>query len=252
MDWRGHGLSTLNGHDNSLMDPVYFGGDVIAVLDAEAIREATLVAHSLGGFSAIRDAFEAPDRISAIVMINSMCGLRDDFDGSPSFENEDEASPMQHAVCLYAKDLAARDKASARVRELVPTIPASREVKERAYLGARPPDFKAPAIDESILGPNYVNELQTANVLGYWAENEPMKSEHRVPFTAFRKLFDKPVTFIVTADDGILNWEFPAYAAHHLKADVRFLEEGWHSPYIVCPEVFNKALGEILQNSLKA
>ncbi|CAE8593113.1 unnamed protein product [Polarella glacialis] len=68
MFWRGHGLSTLNGHDSSLLDPVNFGGDVIAVLDEEAVREATLVAHSMGGFCAIRAAFEAPDRISAIVM----------------------------------------------------------------------------------------------------------------------------------------------------------------------------------------
>jgi pimeloyl-ACP methyl ester carboxylesterase len=60
------------------LDPAYFGSDVIAVMDAEGVVEAALVAQSFGGWFAVCAAAMAPERISCIVMSNTICGLKEE------------------------------------------------------------------------------------------------------------------------------------------------------------------------------
>lgn len=83
IDLRGHGRSS------AALDPVdfeQFADDVLAVLDAERISSAVWAGLSMGGFTALRAALKAPQRVSALVLMDT-CARRDPLH-----------KRMQHAV----------------------------------------------------------------------------------------------------------------------------------------------------------
>jgi pimeloyl-ACP methyl ester carboxylesterase len=70
-DFRGHGRSGPVAGPFSLYDAV---GDVVAVLDALEIERAVWCGLSIGGMVAMRAALEVPDRVSALVIMDSDAG----------------------------------------------------------------------------------------------------------------------------------------------------------------------------------
>ncbi|MBI4553761.1 MAG: alpha/beta hydrolase [Candidatus Latescibacteria bacterium] len=69
-DLRGHGRSDAPGGRYSIET---FVDDLASLLDALRIERPILVGHSLGGMIALRYAFDFPDRVSGIVVVDSGC-----------------------------------------------------------------------------------------------------------------------------------------------------------------------------------
>jgi 3-oxoadipate enol-lactonase len=80
-DQRGYGRSPMWTGPYSLVD------DVVSVLDAAGVERAALVGTSRGGRIAIQTALEAPDRVSALVLVASgLAGRPLDIDVTPEQE----------------------------------------------------------------------------------------------------------------------------------------------------------------------
>lgn len=71
-DHRGFGRSTCGADD---FHPRHFGRDVLALLDAAEVEKAALVCQSMGGWSGLRAALEAPERVACLVMAGTPGGL---------------------------------------------------------------------------------------------------------------------------------------------------------------------------------
>jgi pimeloyl-ACP methyl ester carboxylesterase len=74
-DERGHGES------DSPDDPAAYSielavGDLLAVLDAEGVDRAVLVGHSLGGYLSLRFHARHPERVAALVLVDTGPGYR--------------------------------------------------------------------------------------------------------------------------------------------------------------------------------
>jgi pimeloyl-ACP methyl ester carboxylesterase len=74
-DHRCFGRSACERED---LDFRYFGDDLLAVLDAEEIERAAIVAHDMGGFSGLRLALERPERVSCLVLCSTAGGVMSD------------------------------------------------------------------------------------------------------------------------------------------------------------------------------
>ncbi|BCY12370.1 alpha/beta fold hydrolase [Actinoplanes sp. L3-i22] len=72
VDLRGFGRS-----DSSMpeFDGQDFPGDLIAVLDAEDLRDVLLVGQSIGSVAALRAALQRPDRVAGVALGHSLGGL---------------------------------------------------------------------------------------------------------------------------------------------------------------------------------
>lgn len=73
-DLRGHGRSEAPPGRYSLET---FADDVAALLEAQHIDRPVLVGHSLGGAIALRYAFDYPDQVSGVVIVDSGCRTAD-------------------------------------------------------------------------------------------------------------------------------------------------------------------------------
>lgn len=71
IDMRGHGRSEASETPFTIYDLV---DDVLAVLDAEGVDSAVWMGHSIGGFISLRAALTRPDRVRALVLMNSDAG----------------------------------------------------------------------------------------------------------------------------------------------------------------------------------
>lgn len=71
-DHRGFGRSAC---DDAAFHPKHFGGDVLAVLDVEGIDRAALVCQSMGGWTGVRAALEAPGRVACLVLAGTPGGI---------------------------------------------------------------------------------------------------------------------------------------------------------------------------------
>lgn len=71
-DHRSFGRSTC---DEGAFHPKYFADDLRAILDAEQIDRAALVCQSLGGWSGLRMALEAPERVASLVLCDTPGGI---------------------------------------------------------------------------------------------------------------------------------------------------------------------------------
>ncbi len=73
LDQRGHGDSDRPARGYAMPD---FAADVVAFLDAQGIRRAAVVGHSLGSVVAQHVARAAPERVSQLVLVGSTTTLR--------------------------------------------------------------------------------------------------------------------------------------------------------------------------------
>lgn len=70
LEFRGHGEST--SPNRFTLDDL--AGDWLALLDAEGVDRAALVGLSMGGMTALRVALRAPDRVGALVLMDTRAG----------------------------------------------------------------------------------------------------------------------------------------------------------------------------------
>jgi pimeloyl-ACP methyl ester carboxylesterase len=71
-DHRGFGRSACS---DAAFHPKHFGGDMLAILDAEGIERAALVCQSMGGWTGVRATLEAPDRVACLVLAGTPGGI---------------------------------------------------------------------------------------------------------------------------------------------------------------------------------
>ena len=71
IDLRGHGRSGLSESPYTIYDLV---DDVVAVLDAEGVKAAVWMGLSMGGFVSLRAALNRPDRVRALVLVDTDAG----------------------------------------------------------------------------------------------------------------------------------------------------------------------------------
>lgn len=75
LDLRGFGRSQS---DTDVYDAADFPGDVQAVFLAADLTDAIILGQSIGAASALRTAVAMPDRVSGVILSNSVGGLNDD------------------------------------------------------------------------------------------------------------------------------------------------------------------------------
>jgi pimeloyl-ACP methyl ester carboxylesterase len=73
-DGRGHGETTHDGKPFTFWDSA---DDLVGLLDALEVDRAVLVGMSQGGFLSLRAALAHPDRVEAVVLLDSQAGLED-------------------------------------------------------------------------------------------------------------------------------------------------------------------------------
>ena len=96
-DIRGHGKS------GSLTDPADYSvaaslSDMVALIDAAGAERATLVGHSLGGYLSLDLTLAHPDRVEALVLV----------DTGPGFRNDEARANWNAMAERYAADLEER------------------------------------------------------------------------------------------------------------------------------------------------
>jgi pimeloyl-ACP methyl ester carboxylesterase len=72
VDHRGHGRSDKPARGYSIQE---HASDVLAVLEAEGIRQAILVGNSIGGMIAMQFTLDHPDRVTGLFILSSGTGL---------------------------------------------------------------------------------------------------------------------------------------------------------------------------------
>lgn len=73
LDLRGHGGSTSTGEASSYTLE-QLGEDLVAFLEARALRGCDLLGHSLGGMVVLRAALAAPDLVGSLILMDTSAG----------------------------------------------------------------------------------------------------------------------------------------------------------------------------------
>ena len=146
-DLRGHGASDKPTDESAYTLPI-FAGDVLALADALGWPRFTLLGHSMGGMIAQHMLLAAPDRIEALILMDTAHGRLEGALDAATIEPGDRLHPRQRHRGLEADDgVAGRPglstPADLRVRA---ERPGYVEFGERKLLAA------SPAMVASVLG----------------------------------------------------------------------------------------------------
>ena len=212
-------MSNLHEIEKSV-DPLAFGQDVCAILDAETVDRAILVCQSLGGTHGVRFAYEFPDRVDCVVMSNTFAGLTD------GTKTDSDAECDGDILHRYGQALASRSHGDVglelRNEELekfmkllhhpITHIEGKRlPVPDRAKRAKRQADSKPElAMLSAMMTQSNIN-------LPSSAAPARMMAEAAVELKDFRGKYQGPVHFIATLSDPVMMWEILAYSAAKLK-----------------------------------
>lgn len=121
LDLAGHGKSETSRSDWSIQS---FGQDVVAVIEELQLHDVTLVGHSMGGMVVLEAAIAAPERVSAVIGVDTLhdnyaapktgellASLREDFAKvtEPLVRGWFPETTPQELVDWVAADMAAQD-----------------------------------------------------------------------------------------------------------------------------------------------
>ena len=177
--------------------PGLFVDDLIALLDQLEIERAALVAQSMGGWSALGTALQAPDRVAALVMADTLGGLTTERIAPISAQARTRIEREGLATLAYDAGLRDRDPALAFLYDEIMALNPPRDPALLGRLRENPPDPDAVAAlpmpvlwvvggNDPIMPPEAVREAQ-ALVAG---------SEYfEVPATGHSVYFERAVEF---------------------------------------------------------
>lgn len=220
-------------------------GDLLAVLDAEKVKETALVCHSFGGFLGVQTAFAAPERVSSLVMFETYAGL--------TFSDEEEHKLLQEYSARFMATFVAEEDMLKTIRAKLAN--ASVHPGEPLEFTERQKGFKTcVAMDPEVF--NLRMSLHASNhqmqKLGaeFHTFMHKMVRDHSVDVNTFRAKFDKQLHFISAADDATaFYWELVALFAERSKSNsmkVFAAGKGDHSIMMFNAKEFNQHLREIL------
>ncbi len=140
-DHRGWGRSVPTGGSG----PAAFVDDLLALMDELRIDRAALVAQSMGGWTCLGAALQAPQRVAALVMADTVGGLSTD-EIAPIFQKTRQRIQSQGLATLaYDQSLRQRDPALAFLYDEIMSLNPPRDPQLLGALGALAPDPAAVA-----------------------------------------------------------------------------------------------------------
>jgi len=135
-DHRGWGRSIPTGGPG----PAAFVDDLIALLDELRIERAALVAQSMGGWTCLGAALQAPERVAALVMADTAGGLMTDAIRGPWEEARNRTEGQGLDVLAYDQSLRQRDPALAFLYDEIMAMNPPRDPALRDLLSELGPD----------------------------------------------------------------------------------------------------------------
>lgn len=140
-DHRGWGRSIPSGGPG----PAAFVDDLIALMDELKIDQAALVAQSMGGWSCLGAAVQAPERVAALVMADTIGGLMTDAIRAPWEAGRERIRSQGLAAIAFDPGLRERDPALAFLYEEIMGMNPPRDPALLGVLGELAPDPDAVA-----------------------------------------------------------------------------------------------------------
>lgn len=200
-----------SGGDQSHYDVKLLVRDLEAVMTAAGVERAVVVGQSMGGWTALGLALASPQRVSALVLADTLGGIYDEEIGTHMKTVSAEAARLQSSPPPLATH---------------PALGAgfSRERPDLAYLYQTLATFGSPAPDQ------IVGQLGRARV------SPAMLEEMKVP-----------TLFIVGSEDRLFPPALVEKASAYVHgSQVRVIEQAGHSPYFERPEAWNSELASFL------
>lgn len=198
------------GRSHCSMDQVVpdkLAGDAQAVLDAEGVTSTAVICQSLGGWTGVRLALEAPERVEKLVLSGTMAGIN-------------HPPAIEAAFASNAK-MDERGPSSIAVGSVM-----TAENPLKAYLYEQAGAFNT-SFDASKLGPFF-----SADTL--------------VPIEALKKI-ECPVLMISGDNDAIWPFEcLTTLVDAFPNARQEIIKGAGHSPYFERPDEFNSIVEEFL------
>lgn len=140
-DHRGWGRSIPTGGPG----PAAFVDDLIALMDELRIDQAALVAQSMGGWSCLGAALQAPERVAALVMADTIGGLMTDAIRGPWEATRARLREEGLATLAYDQSLKQRDPELAFLYEEIMALNPPRDPALMGTLTDLAPDPNAVA-----------------------------------------------------------------------------------------------------------
>jgi len=186
--------------------------DLTSVLDALAIEHAAIVGQSMGGWTALGLALEAPQRVTALVLADSLAGIGDD-----------RIDAHYRAMLTKARELGTTPAPLGSHPALASSF--SRDHLDQAYLYQLLSTFGAPS-------PSVIASQLAA------ARFDPGR------LTANRV----PVLFVVGRGDAIFPVDVVRHAAGMIaSSEVVVIEDAGHSAYFETPRAWRDAVVPFLR-----
>jgi pimeloyl-ACP methyl ester carboxylesterase len=243
---RGWGGSRV--HSGNPLDgwtPENVVGDLLAVLDAEGVKETAMVCHSFGGFLGVHAAFAAPDRVSALVMFETFAGL--------TFSDEEEHRLLSEYQDRFMATFRAEEEMLETIRAKLadasvhPGEPLAFLERQKGYKSCV---AKNPEVFNLRWGLGQSNHQMQALGKEFPTFMHNMLRAHSIGVDSFRAKFGKKLHFISAADDATaFYWELVALFAERANSNsIKVFEagKGDHSIMMFGFEEFNQHLREIL------
>lgn len=140
-DHRGWGRSIPSGGPG----PAAFVEDLIALMDELRIDQAALVAQSMGGWTCLGAALQAPQRVAALVMADTVGGLMTDEIRGPWEAARKLVAGQGLGVLAYDQSLRKRDPALAFLYDEIMAMNPPRDPALMGVLSELAPDSDAVA-----------------------------------------------------------------------------------------------------------
>ena len=193
----------------STLTAAQFRDDALAVLDAAGVDRAHVVAQSMGGYTALRLALDAPDRVASVTLSGTSGGLPNE---QPSEALKALVSGQGNTSSGIAATMAQATKADKSKMALYAAISAFNTAFSFADLAGLVGDGGPSLADAGRIG---------CPVLFIAGREDP--------------LF--PPSLLAS------------YVPHFPNANIQIVDDAGHSPYFEQPEIFNALLDEFLGKS---
>lgn len=188
----------------------HFRDDLLAILDELNIEQAHLVGQSMGGFTSLRTALDAPDRVLSLTMSATGGGIVNP-NPSPALKNLTAGEDGNSRGVL-----ATMSKASSEQAELL-----------QAY-----------------------ESINNFNVNFSWSRLGSLLGREDVVDLSDLANVPAPTLFIAGNEDPLFPAELLAsYVPHFPNASIEVVANSGHSPYFEQPDIFNQLLTAHLESS---